>query len=341
MAMITQFESFDTGIPANFADINCFPSTGRKPDLVYQPSVGAVDLLQPYSNHGQWRLNMPPSTANSAGLFDFTVIADIEILASITGETHTGFHMRSGNGEEQWQFSHYHYTTGGYVDGVNYGKPNGVWLDGGRPVINYTLRTIAVGGRYQFKIERVVGSKDINFYIDDLLVFTYQEIPASTRLIPSLFLYNTNIRVHSVSISSSYEEPIPIGVAFSSHQWANIETKAQAWPGESGCKQIASQTAEKAYGVTTVSMLNAPPLRKDFGFIEGVITCKTAPAVGQHVICLNDRFNLIAETLSGSGGYYRFDNLPINGFYAIHAYDNNEYKYAPVGADRRTPEAYS
>lgn len=121
--------------------------------------------------------------------------------------------------------------------------------------------------------------------------------------------------------------------------WANKETQIQAWPGENSCKQT-SQTAKKVYGVTAVSMLTTPPLRKDFGFIEGVITRKTAPAVGQHVICLDDRCNLVAETLSGTGGQYRFDSLPINGLYAIHAYDNNEYKYAPVGADRRTPEAY-
>lgn len=122
--------------------------------------------------------------------------------------------------------------------------------------------------------------------------------------------------------------------------WANKETQTQAWPGENSCKQT-SQTAKKVYGVTAVSMLTTPPLRKDLGFIEGVITRKTAPAVGQHVICLDERFNLVAETLSGAGGHYRFDSLPINGLYAIHAYDNNEYKYAPVGADRRTPEAYS
>nr|WP_321238701.1 hypothetical protein [uncultured Tolumonas sp.] len=122
--------------------------------------------------------------------------------------------------------------------------------------------------------------------------------------------------------------------------FANKETKEQAWPGENNCKKIESSVAENAYRLTKVEMLNVPPQRKDLGYIEGVITRKTEPAVGQLVICLDERFNLIEETLSGSGGYYRFDSLPINGLYAIHAYDNNEYKYAPVGADRRTPEAY-
>lgn len=192
---------------------------------------------------------------------------------------------------------------------------------------------------------------------DTALVYSTLGIPASItmtsgRLLRSLWSYDGAIKGFVIDIAL-YDHAITdkelcdlMGASAKNFAaqtlvLANPETRISAWPGENSCKQMASQTAKKSYGVTTSSMLNAPPLRKDFGFIEGVITRKKVSAVGQHVICLDDRFNLVAETFSAVGGHYRFDSLPINGLYAIHAYDNNEYKYAPVGADRRTPEAYS
>lgn len=83
------------------------------------------------------------------------------------------------------------------------------------------------------------------------------------------------------------------------------------------------------------------PLRSELGFIRGVITRKGQIAAGQHVVCLNSRFNLVAETISAADGSYRFDSLSIYDTYIVIAQDNWDFKYAPVGADRRTPEAYS
>lgn len=122
--------------------------------------------------------------------------------------------------------------------------------------------------------------------------------------------------------------------------WANNETREQAWPGENSIKETPAQSPEKICPITSVSALSAPPSRKDFGFISGIVTRKSVPAAGKHVICLDERFNLVAETISAGNGYYRFDNLLINKLYTIHAYDNEIYQYAPVGADRRMPEAY-
>ncbi len=169
------------------------------------------------------------------------------------------------------------------------------------------------------------GAYGFDGYISHVAIFNRELTAAEIIARKNLFQSSINKKI------AAQQTPV----------WANHETRLQAWPGENNYKALGSQTAKKSYGVNTAATLNSPPLRKDFGFIEGVITRKTVPAVGQHVICLDDRFNLVAETLSGAGGYYRFDSLPINGLYAIHAYDNNEYKYAPVGADRRTPEAYS
>lgn len=137
---------------------------------------------------------------------------------------------------------------------------------------------------------------------------------------------------NALAIPNLITSPVPT--------WANNETKAQAWPAENSWKQLVAQPAKKAYSATTVAMLSGPPSKSSLGFIAGVVTRKAIPAAGKHVICLDGTFNLIAETVSATNGYYRFDSLPINGLYAIHAYDNEIYQYAPVGADRRTPEAY-
>lgn len=133
---------------------------------------------------------------------------------------------------------------------------------------------------------------------------------------------------------------IPVPAIGSGPIWANRETKAQAWPGEIGAKESLAHSPDKICRIASVPALSAPPSRKDLGFISGIVTRKSVPASGKHVVCLDERFNLVAETISAENGYYRFDNLLINKLYTIHAYDNDTYQYAPVGADRRTPEAY-
>lgn len=123
--------------------------------------------------------------------------------------------------------------------------------------------------------------------------------------------------------------------------FANPEPKSSAWPGETGALRAYGQNANKAHGITKTATLNTPPSRSDFGFISGVVTRKGVSAPGQRVVCLDDRFNLISETISGSDGSYRFDSLRRDILYTVIAQDNWDFKYAPVGADRRTPEAYS
>lgn len=124
-----------------------------------------------------------------------------------------------------------------------------------------------------------------------------------------------------------------------SFDWANSITKEQAWPGTLHYDQLEHNSLNLC-PIVLPNHLLSPPLSSELGFIRGTVTRKGAIAAGKHVICLDARFNLIAETISTENGYYRFDNLLINGLYTIHAYDNETYQYAPVGADRRTPEAY-
>ena len=122
--------------------------------------------------------------------------------------------------------------------------------------------------------------------------------------------------------------------------FANPESKSQAWPGEINAVNIKANIVS-VFMISTLPSISMPPKRSDLGFIRGVVTRKGQIAAGQHVACMNSRFNLVAETISAADGSYRFDSLSIYDTYIVIAQDNWDFKYAPVGADRRTPEAYS
>ena len=90
----------------------------------------------------------------------------------------------------------------------------------------------------------------------------------------------------------------------------------------------------------TVDDLYTPPPRASVGYIRGVVTRKGVAAARKRVVCLDSRFNLVSETLSSADGSYQFDSLSMFETYIVVAQDIFEFKYAPVSADRRTPEAY-
>lgn len=121
---------------------------------------------------------------------------------------------------------------------------------------------------------------------------------------------------------------------------ANTETLAQSFPGQSTWKTFNNLRPFNYTRVVNQADLRRPPFKSELGFIRGVITRKGQIAAGQHVVCLNSRFNIVAETVSATDGSYSFDSLNIYDTYIIIAQDNFDFKYAPVGADRRTPEAY-
>ncbi len=122
---------------------------------------------------------------------------------------------------------------------------------------------------------------------------------------------------------------------------ANVETISQSFPGQGAWTCLNNILPTNFIRITNQSDIQRPPIRSELGFIRGVITRKGQIAAGQHVVCLNSRFNLVAETISAADGSYRFDSLSIYDTYIVLAQDNWDFKYAPVGADRRTPEAYT
>lgn len=121
--------------------------------------------------------------------------------------------------------------------------------------------------------------------------------------------------------------------------FSNKETRQQAWPGEIATATLMA-APHSGFRVVTVDDLYSPPPRASVGYIRGVVTRKGVAAARKRVVCLDSRFNLVSETLSSADGSYQFDSLSMFETYIVVAQDNFEFKYAPVSADRRTPEAY-
>lgn len=325
---ITQSNTFDVDPGSSFFSIS---KSGANPvaNAIYDDVNKAFNIT---TNSSTGLLFNIISYQISIGVSDFVLEVDMEIISVYSGFA-VGIGLSRLSDLSPAYLGRYYAPSGWQIISAS------GWSSVSQLILNNSLPVMSAGKRNIWKFSRT-GSV-FTLHIDGVLYLTIPD-SAYSDLTPCIYAYAANLRIHSVSwMYKTLDEFIPKHISLSRLNRGNSETVEQSWPGENNWKQTETQVAKKAYGVTTAAMLNSPPLRKDFGFIEGVITRKTAPAVGQHVICLDDRFNLVAETLSGAGGHYRFDSLPINGLYAIHAYDNNEYKYAPVGADRRTPEAYS
>lgn len=153
-------------------------------------------------------------------------------------------------------------------------------------------------------------------------------------------IYDTAFTEQEAIASCSFSAS-PVAKEMASRTFSNNESREDAWPGETSTKESTGKTHKNQFPIIDVSTTLTPPVRTDLGFIEGIVTRKQVIASGKTVVCLDDRFNLVAKTVTNAAGYYRFDMLSIDRLYAIHAYDNQSYQYAPVGADRRKPEAYA
>ena len=122
-------------------------------------------------------------------------------------------------------------------------------------------------------------------------------------------------------------------------EWANPETREQAWPGETAAKPVPKQAPVLLWRATE------PVLPVDakltLGFIRGTITSRSEAVGGRRVVCFGPSLDPVAETVSAADGSYRFDLLWLGREYLIMAMDNPAYQYNPAAADRRQPEVYS
>ena len=329
--------TFDTSPDAGFATSSTYG--GGTLTASYNAEAQAVDLsLGMYNgywiHHGYWILTSQPTSGPVAGINPVRKLSfevDIELVSDPSGRRHFGIWLVQEGAtfpgylvyhlDRNWSIS-----RGGYLGGsLQNMSPSSI-----------SNPSFTLGERHVLRVDYAAGA--FTAYLDGYVIFTASD-SMYTDLRPGIFLFGCTVRVHSVHYQLD-DIVLSVGDIGLGLAWANPETREQAWPGEYSVKETLAQLPEKAFPVLAVSALSAPPSRSDLGYIAGVITRKGVVAPNKHVICLDARFNLVAETTSAENGYYRFDNLPINGLCAIHAYDNETYQYAPVGADRRTPEAY-
>lgn len=325
-------ESFDVAPAADFATPGARLASDPLMTVTYRTAEKAVDLDKNTGGvHAQWRLQLG-SQLNLIGVLDFTLEIDIEVLASSAGELHTGFHMRTGNGSELYQFAHYKPSGGAGSDSADYCSPAGAFT-GVRPVSNYTYRPMALGGRYRFKLERLGVGNKISLYQDDLLVFDYFGCPDTTRLMPCVLVYNTIVRVHSVKFdSNSYSDvefmPIRLtAIPANQESRSQFEPQDVAWRGSPGAVYAGPMPA---VAVTTDPLCQGQDLNwvRDGsqnvlqGYIESTVTID-GEGVRRRVLCFTQDGDLVAETTSrASDGKYRFDLLWLNRRYMLVAQDD-------------------
>ena len=338
--MINISESFTTGIPAGFAVAGSIEDAST-PSVVFNATEGAVDLSYVTANkHQQWRLGLSNALATQLGLSDFDLTVDLEVLPGGSGELHVGWHFRTGNGFETYQLAHYHYNAAPYASewsGAYHAPSAGVWDNARVVMTEFTNRPMVSGVRYSIRAIRD-NTGLIRIYLDGSLIGKTAAVPAATNLFPCLMFSNTNLRVHAVMLTSSFEDPttktVGMGLA-----WANSETRGQAWPGEIAAKPVPKLAPALLWRATE------PVLPVDskltLGFIRGTITSRSEAVGGRRVVCFGPSLDPVAETVSAADGSYRFDLLWLGRESLIMAMDNPSFQYNPAAADRRKPEVYS
>lgn len=338
--MINISESFTSGIPTGFAYAGSVEDSST-PYVVFNASAQAADLsyVAP-GRHQQWRLGLQNALAQQLGLDDFDITFDVEVLPGGSGELHIGWHFRTGVGFEAYQIAHYQYLTSPYATlwtDSYHGPAAGSWDESRTSMTEYTYRQVVSGGRYSIRAVRETTGV-VRFYLDGLQICKTTSIPAATRLFPCLMFYNTNLRVHAVTLASSFEDPTTKTVSLGL-TWANSETPSQAWPGEIAAKPVPKQAPVLLWRATE------PVLPVDakltLGFIRGTITSRSEAVGGRRVVCFGPSLDPVAETVSAADGSYRFDLLWLGREYLIMAMDNPAFQYNPAAADRRKPEVYS
>ncbi|WP_421225759.1 hypothetical protein [Aeromonas enteropelogenes] len=348
-------ESFDSGIPAGYAKAgarsNLSPLTAT-----WVANVGAVDLDKNTGNiHGFWQLLFPDGgVVGQVGLTDFTIEVDIELIASSIGELHTGFHLRTGNGEETYQVAHYKPSGQAGYEGMWYGRSDGSWNNGSEPVLNYTYFPMVLGGRYRMKVERPGnGANLLKFYINDQLVYEYAGLVDATRIFPTIFVYNTIARVHQVTVTSSYVDidfmpPIRMtAVAANQEPRSQFQPQDVAWIGTPplypGPVTLQQQTQQPLCKGRDYAWIRDGVRNVEQGYIESTVTI-SGVGVRRRVLCFTQDGELVGETYSrASDGVYRFDLLWLNRRYMVVAQDDPAFgpaDYNAVAADYQAPKPY-
>lgn len=335
----------------------------QKPSLTpltatYNAAAQAVDLdRNSGSQHGQWRLNLNTNALDTSGVPDLTIEVDIEILASSTLECHTGFHLRTNNGEELWQLAHYKPGGSAGIWNLDYADTGGNFrtLPGGVSLVS-NYRPMVVGGRYKMKIVRLLLGNKIQVYQDGVQVLEAIGIQDSLKVYPCILVYNTIVRIHSLKFDSEgfFDVDIRVGgIIPMTAIPANQEPRSQflpqdvAWRGTppmyAGPVNLQQQTQYPLCKGRDYYWIRDGVRNVEQGYIESTVTI-SGVGVRRRVLCFTQDGELVGETYSrASDGVYRFDLLWLNKRYMLVAQDDPAFgpaDYNAVAADYQAPKPY-
>lgn len=203
------------------------------------------------------------------------------------------------------------------------------------------------------KAVRLGTGQKISFYINDELAFDYLGIADTTKVMPAIFVYNTNVRIHSLKFDSSYSDPQLVPIKLPTLLAANEETKEKYWPQPVSFVGIPPVFSGKSAAFPSQKMslfskgrdffIVRDGVQTEQGFIESTVTI-SGVGVRRRVLCYLQDGELVGETFSReSDGLYRFDHLWLNRRYMLVAQDDPAFgpaDYNAVAADFQIPKPY-
>ena len=322
--MLDYFNTFTDNPGSSFFSLDYSSSP---PSCTYNAAVQALDVFFSGYTYNLW---ICTGVQPAYGLSDFSFEVDLEFVAGYSTYRDLGVYLVASRANH----AGYAFRCASNVWSFSKSPSFGVYT---ALLTGFSTQTFNVGDRHLLKVVRTSGTYTL--FIDGVLVASVFNADYKD-LIPGVFFTGGTIRIHSINWSYFGVSEVTAGTFKSQVAWANNETSNQAWPGEIAIKKPNNSKPVKYFKLNSPPDFNAPPARKTLGFIGGIVTRKGQIASGQNVVCLDSRFNLVAETTTAADGAYRFDSLINCDTYIVIAQDNWDFKYAPVGADRRTPEAY-
>lgn len=184
-------ESFESGIPAGFADLVVQGSMG----VSYNADAAAVDLSPSYHNN-YWRM------VSAGARQEFSIVADLEVISDPWNRRHLGFGLLAGSG-----------SLGYRIDTLDNNAIHTYWWDNAWNAVDIgqTVKdsqpVIDIGKRYVMRLDfkRYVGNALlVDWFIDDVRVM--RKIICGLYwydldMYPAIFCYFMTLRVHRVQVA--------------------------------------------------------------------------------------------------------------------------------------------
>ena len=317
-------ESFATAIPAS--GFGPAISSAGSTTVTYNAAAQAVDLL---CSSNQTLYQIPLAEFLVTG----EVSADLELTADTYGSKMIGLFLQGtghGNPEGIW-LRHYQATYE-----VHYVSPT--WAITSLTSISEGTLPIVVGLRRTFKVKYDLDQSSLKvrmrFYVDDLMLYSYQTTLLAFRL--GIYGYGCNVRIHSVYQSRATDLNQIIASQALGIQLGCGSRYTPPQPTAIGHRSLQQVLGKKEYRSGT-------PIQVGNCRITGTTKFLAVPSntpVGRPVLLLREKTNEVVAKVNSDPltGAYVFEYLPASERYSVIAFDAIDHTYRAVIADNLAPE---